>query len=118
MENTIFKPFPNPYIKGKQVWKTIQRIDNVVLLEVDNSWEVCVLVQAPATVIMGNSVEAKERLPSSESWGKSGWTFSGAGISKEEAFAKAQEKLWEIVEREKLKKVLDNREKSATVSHE
>lgn len=101
MEETKFKPFPNPFTKGGRTWTTIQRTDNVVLLEVDNSWEVCVLVQAPATVILGNSVEAKERLPSSESWGKSGWTFSGAGISKEEAFVKAQEKFNEVVERER-----------------
>lgn len=102
--DTEFEPFPSPYVKGDRVWTTLARTGNVVLLKVnsktggDFGWEVCVLVQAPATVIMGNAVAARERLPATEAWGSKGWSYSGSGkVSKDEALQMAWNRYHEAI---------------------
>lgn len=105
-----FEPLPPVFQKGNRKWTTVARTGNVVLLKVNArnggcvGWEVCVIVQAPAGEIMGNPVPARERLPSSESWGSKGWSYSGSGGQKAaaQALAQAREKFDEIVAREAL----------------
>lgn len=103
-QTTAIEPFPSPYKKGDRVWTTVARSGNVVLLKVnsksggDFGWEVCVLVQAPATVIMGNPVPARERLPATEAWGSKGWSYSASGkLTKDETLQMAWNRYHETV---------------------